>query len=316
MSELKARHDNDRGYRGAAVFAARLRVIALALLVLPAFALAQAGGSPKGNPRLASLNIEIWPEYDRPAVLVILRGALAESVKLPAAITLRLPATSGGPGAVAYSATADGNLLNLKHERANSAEFITLKFEVPERFFHVEFYEPIPTGAAARTYRYVWPGDLAVEHVTVVVQEPASSSEFSVEPRLERLTTGQDGLRYRTADLGTLEAGKPLPVALRYTKLDATPSKPKATEQPVPVTAPAPAMAAAPVAAATSAGLPNWVLPLAAMGLLGLFGAMFILWWWRRESGGAKPATQFCAKCGAAQAPGSRFCATCGAKVA
>jgi len=149
-----------------------------------------------------------------------------------------------------------------------------------------------------------------------VVQEPASSSEFSVEPRLERLTTGQDGLRYRTADLGTLEARKPLPVALRYTKLDATPSKPKATEQPVPVTAPAPAMAAAPVAAAASAGLPNWVLPLAAMALLGLFGAMFILWWWRRESGGPKPATQFCAKCGAAQAPGSRFCATCGAKVA
>jgi uncharacterized OB-fold protein len=52
------------------------------------------------------------------------------------------------------------------------------------------------------------------------------------------------------------------------------------------------------------------------MALLGLFGAMFILWWWRRESGGARSATQFCAKCGAAQAPGSRFCATCGAKVA
>ncbi len=320
MSELKARHDDDRRYRRVAVVAARLRMVALALLVLPAFALAQAGGAPKGNPRLASLNIEIWPEYDRPAALVILRAALAETVKLPAVVTLRLPAASGGPGAVAYSTTSDGNLLNLKHERAKSGEFITLKFEVPERFFHVEFYEPIATGASARAYRYVWPGDLAVERATVVVQEPASSSEFSVEPRLERLSTGQDGLRYRTADLGTLEAGKPLPIALKYTKLDANPSKPKTTEQPPAATAPAPAVAAvpiaaAPVAAATS-GMPNWVLPLAAMALLGLLGVIFILWWWRRQSAVAKPATQFCAKCGAAQTPGSRFCATCGAKVA
>ena len=103
MSELKVRRDDDRRYGDAAAFAARLRMVALALLLLPALALAQAGGAPKGNPRLASLNIEIWPEYDRPAALVILRGALAEGVKLPAAVTLRLPAASGGPGAVAYS---------------------------------------------------------------------------------------------------------------------------------------------------------------------------------------------------------------------
>ena len=57
-------------------FAARLRILALALL-LPAFAFAQ-GGAPTANPRLASLGIEVWPEYDRPAALVILKGTLAE----------------------------------------------------------------------------------------------------------------------------------------------------------------------------------------------------------------------------------------------
>jgi hypothetical protein len=31
---------------------------------------------PVGNPRLASMHMEIWPEYDRPAVLVILKGDL------------------------------------------------------------------------------------------------------------------------------------------------------------------------------------------------------------------------------------------------
>jgi hypothetical protein len=297
-------------------------LLALTLLMLPALALAQAGGVPRANPRLASLNIEIWPEYDRPAALVILRAALAEGVKLPATVTLRLPAASGGPSAVAYSTTAGGNLLNLMHERAKTGDYITLKFQVPERFFHVEFYEPIATTDPARSFRYVWPGDLAVDQLTVVVQEPASASGISVEPRLANLSTGQDGLRYRTADLGALEAGKAFPIAVRYTKTDARPSagtlQPKAAEPPAAAVAPPPTAmpAPAPAAAVASGGLPDWVLPMAGLALLGLLGAALIFWWWRRESKIARPATRFCAKCGAAQMPDSRFCANCGAKVA
>ena len=302
-------------------FAAQLAKLSLALLLLPALALAQAGGAPKGNPRLASLNIEIWPEYDRPAALVILRGVIAEGVKLPAPVTLRLPAASGGATAVAFSTTADGNLLNLKHERATVGEFITVKFETPERFFHVEFYEPIATNVAARTYRYVWPGDYAVERVTVIVQEPASATEISVEPKLDGVSKGQDGLQYRVADLGALEAGKSLPITLRYTKAGTRPTaenlKPKVSETPAPAMA-APS-APAPVGAAASGGLPDWALPLAAFAIFGLLGAVLILWLWRRESRSATPAssaTRACAKCGAAQAPGNRFCAKCGAKLA
>jgi hypothetical protein len=308
---------------GQTSLAALLRMVAVATLLLPVLALAQAGAAPKGNPRLASLNIEIWPEYDRPAALVILRGALAEGVKLPAAVTLRLPAASGGPAAVAYSVTADGNLLNLKHERASAGEFITVKFETPERFFHVEFYEPIATNAAARTYRYVWPGDYAVERVTVIVQEPASATEISVEPKLDGVSKGQDGLQYRLADLGALEAGKSLPITLRYTKAGTRPTaenlKPKVSETPAPAMAAPSAPAPPPVAATASSGLPDWVLPLAGFAIVGLLGAVLILWLWRRESRSATPAssaTLACAKCGAAQAPGNRFCAKCGAKLA
>ena len=176
-----------------------LTFLALALLQ-PSLVHAQAAAT--ANPRLASLGIEIWPEYDRPAALVILRGTLAEDAKLPAAVTLRLPATSGGAAAVAYSTTADGNLLNLKHERAITDEFVTVKFETPTRFFHVEFYEPIATTSAARSYRYVWPGDLAAARIVLVVQEPATATDIAVEPNLDRTTTGQEGLRYRAGELG------------------------------------------------------------------------------------------------------------------
>jgi hypothetical protein len=290
------------------------------LLLAPALALGQAAVPPKGNPRLASLNIEIWPEYDRPAALVILRGTLAEGVKLPAAVSLRVPKASGGAAAVAYSATMDGNLLNLKHESATAGEFITLKFETPQRFFHVEFYEPIATTAPARSYRYAWPGDLAADRVAVVVQEPAAASDVAVEPKLDGVSTGQNGLRYRTADLGTLEAGRSLPIAIRYTKLDLRPSaeilKPKVSDLPFPA-APPPAVGAhPPTGAAAGSGLPEWVFPLAGLMLLGLLGGGFVLWRWRLASTPVTPAGRACAKCGAAQAPGNRFCGNCGAKVA
>jgi len=290
-------------------FASTLLIVVF--LLLPVVALAQTGGAPKGNPRLASLGIEIWPEYDRPAVLVILKAALAEGVKLPAAIALRLPAASGGPSAVAFSATADGNLLTLKYERTVAGDFVTLKFEIPERFFHVEFYEPIATTLPSRIYRYAWPGDLAAERVRVVVQEPASASAVSVEPNLDLSSTGTDGLRYRAAELGALEAGKPLPVVVRYTKVDTRTSadilKPKAGDLP---------FAAAPPLSATAASgaLPGWALALAGIVMLALGGGVAFLWR-RRQSPSAPPAALPCVKCGAPQISGNRFCGKCGAKL-
>lgn len=151
---------NPRGNGAGMARSGAALLLALAFVLLPAPGLAQGGGVPKANPRLASLNIEIWPEYDRPAALVILRAALAESVKLPATVTLKLPAASGGPSAVAHSTAADGNLLSLNYDRAKAGEFITVKFETPSRFFHVEFYEPIPTpmprAVSAMSGRATW----------------------------------------------------------------------------------------------------------------------------------------------------------------
>ena len=40
---------------------------------------------------LDRLQIDLWPEYDRPAMLVILRGIMAEGTVVPATITLPMP---------------------------------------------------------------------------------------------------------------------------------------------------------------------------------------------------------------------------------
>ena len=288
---------------------AALRLAFALLAFLPALAFAQA------SPRVASLTIEIWPEYDRPDALVILRGVLADDVKLPASVSLRIPAASDGPAAVAYATSADGNLLNLQHEQAKSGDHVTLKFELPERFFHVEFYEPIATADGARTFRYTWPGDLAVGRATLTVQEPAAAQGIVTQPELKELSTGAGGLGYRSGDLGALAAGKPVPIAIKYTKSDARPSvdiKGLRTAQAAPAAA-APASAAPAAATTVGTSLPAWVLPMAAFGGLGVVAALLVFFLWRRQ--GAPGSAVFCTKCGAPLPAGSNFCGKCGAKV-
>lgn len=300
---------------GLAFFALML----LALLLVPVLALAQAPAKG-GGVRLEKLSIEIWPEYDRPAALVILRGVVAEGVKLPAAMSLRLPVAAGGAAAVAYSTTPEGNLLNLKNEQVKGKDAVTVKFETPERFFHIEFYEPLATADSARTYTYTWPGDVAVEHASVVVQEPAAALGLVTEPSFAQTSQGAEGLNYRIGELGALPAGKAVPIRINYSKADSRPSvdiKGLRTAQAAP--APVPPTAAsinAPVPPAPG-GLPNWVVPVGGFAAFGIVVALLVALLWRRQSGvpAGAAAAGFCRKCGAPLAAGSAFCAKCGTKV-
>jgi hypothetical protein len=314
--ETNMQHTIERSRAGGAraALASGLLTIFLTLMLLPVFATGPSGGGgPLRNPHLESMQIEIWPEFDRPAALVILRGALAADVKLPAEVTLRIAASSGGPSAMAYSAAAGGNLLNLEHERTDAKDYITLRFKVPERFFHVEFYDPLATNTPERSYTYVWPGDLGVKRLSVVVQEPAEASDFSVQPNLDTTATGQDGLRYRSADLGAREAGKPLPIKVSYKKTVARTSaeilQPKSPD-PKPGVTPA-------AAAGSSDEVTKGVLIfiLAVSLLIGV--AMGVLWWRGREKASATRAggAGACTKCGTPREADDRFCSKCGARL-
>ena len=316
MSDAVQRNATVRGGANA-LFALRTGVLILAFMLAPAFAAAPPA-MPAGNPRLASLGIEIWPEFDRPAALVILKGEIAAGVALPAAVNVRIAAASGGPLAVAYSSAANSNLLNLKYDRKDAGNFITLKFDTPERFFHVEFYDPLVTSAPGRSYTYAWPGDFAADRLNLIVQEPAGVSDFSVTPPLSSTATGQDGLSYKSADLGPIQAGKRLEVKVLYTKTDPRTSaeivKPKAPPN-------APSNSAA-TSTPPQSGVPGkmelalWLLGIVAA--LGLVIWRALTWWYGRASRSDKPpaGARFCGKCGAPSKSGDRFCSKCGAPLA
>lgn len=289
------------------LFAAWTLLVAFANLF--AIAAPPASAAVQSAPRLASLEIDIWPDYDRPAALVILKAELAADVKLPAAISLRIPASSGGPAAVAYADEGKPGLFNLDHERTSADGFITLRFQAPRRYIHIEFYDPILKTGAGHSYGYVWPGDIAVERVSVRLQEPAGASAIAVEPDLGTGIDGPDGLLYRKRTLGAVEAGARLPIEVRYTKRD---SRTSADIMGVKSTPPAPQAASDP-----NPRLPPWVFGLVSLTLVSLVAVGISLWWHRRTSVpvAREHNGRFCSRCGTGVASSDRFCAACGTRV-
>jgi hypothetical protein len=245
--------------------------IVLAAL-LPVLALAQGAAAPK-NPPLSALQIEIWPEYDRPAALIILNGEIAQDVPMPASVTLRLPGASGGVHAVASASREDAPLINVEHTAKSAGDAILVSFQLANRFFHVEYYDPLATQSPERRYTFVWPGDFSAAKSMVMLQEPANSSEVSMEPQATSTSTGQNGLRYRSAELGALAAGKPLKIEVRYTKPDARSSAELLQAQ----------SPAKPQPARGSAGAPPWLYGALAAAAIIVAALGFIVWYDRRS---------------------------------
>ena len=66
------------------------------------------------SPVFENVQVDVWPEYDQPAVLVIYHITISTQVTLPANLSIRIPAAAGKPFAVAMQ---DSNgLYNLNYD--------------------------------------------------------------------------------------------------------------------------------------------------------------------------------------------------------
>jgi hypothetical protein len=279
---------------------------------------------------LASLEIDLWPEYDRPDMLVIYRLTLDDSVKLPAQLTLRIPAAVGAPYNVAYEDTADGMLYNLNYSTQMDGDWLRVGFTTPSPTLQVEYYDPgLKKEGTVRTFEYLWPGDYAVKDLTVVVQQPPTATAWTLTPSMGSGVKGNDGLTYYYYRVGELKAGTSFVLRLRYEKANDDLSAPMQSVQP-----------AAPIETAGSEQngpwyTQVWVLVIAAGAVLILTG---LLWWFALTRAPAQKRTDkrprhpsrartspsgdvsplrglYCPACGHRVQPEDRFCRTCGTRL-
>lgn len=283
-------------------------------LLLMAIAAAPFGASAQTGVRLESAEMALWPEYDRPGVLVIYRLAIDASVPLPTALVVSLPAAVGEPNAVAER-VGDG-LMSLAYDREVSGEMAQLRFVAGSRTVQVEYYDTgLARDGSRRSYQHVWPGDYAVASLSASVQHPWGSRDVIIEPAAGPPHVGNDTLGYQRLEFGAVAAGQQRVVRLQYDKDGDGLSASALPPVPAPAPLPAPDREVADRPPDTGAALTTRVFEiLLVLGLAGLILGLLL----RRRPGPAQdaaPGSRFCTRCGRGAARGDRFCGRCGASL-
>lgn len=277
--------------------------------------------------RLSAVEVDLWPEYDQPEMLVIYRITLSPSVSLPADLTFKIPVSAGEPSAVAgkdVTANGEEGLFTIPYEYQANGEWalVTLTASMPE--IQLEYYDPgLVTDGAERRFSYRWPGDYAVDSLMVQVQQPLNATDMHISPASDEGIPRPDGLVYYNKQVGSLPAGQTFDLKIDYQKETDSLSAPNLSVQP---SVPMPDMTTTP--SNVMSVLP-WVL--GGVGLLLIVGGG--VWYWQsgREKESPQPRRRrrstlhventptgnhlYCHQCGKRAASGDRFCRTCGTRL-
>jgi len=184
------------------------------LAALAGFAQAQ------DTPTLSSLEVTLWPEYDKPEVLVIYRGIFAANTPLPVPVELYLPLQAGQPSAVAYVGE-DGQRYNQEHTTRIDGEWLVVSFELATSGFQLEYYDTLPVDSSGqRTYEFDYTADYPISVLNLEFQKPPTAEGFTLEPAADSVTQKSDGLTYHLVQAGPVAQGETNQWQLTYQKAD------------------------------------------------------------------------------------------------
>jgi hypothetical protein len=299
-----------------------LLTLAFFLTILTRPGLAQDG------PALSSLEIALWPEYDRPEVLVIQQGLFSSDTSLPVPVEIRIPARVGQPTAVAYVGEG-GQRFNQEHTTQVEGEELVVSFDLPTLGFQLEYYDELPVGLdGQREYTYVYNSPYPLEALDLRFQVPPTAESFALEPPADTVVPESDGLTYHLAQAGSMAQGETKSWTFVYEKSGSQLTASALDQSPQP----APAAASTPGSSDESAVL---IFLVAFLALIAVGGGAF--WLGRRaqpisqeapppvqrrtvrgRGQGTQPqghteSTAFCHKCGSRVRPDADFCHKCGA---
>lgn len=230
---------------------------------------------------LGLLNIALWPEYDRPEVLIIYRGQVADNVPLPAQVSFDLPSDVAVLSAVAYLDEAEGRLLNLPdYELVEAADGKRLSFATPSRQFQFEYYsdDTLSRDGDTRQIFFSFTPSAAIGNLSFELQKPTAASDFTSDPSPSETQTRQDGLTYAVYDLGAVSSGDPHSLQVSYTRG----TDELSADTLVSVNVPSPAEQT-PVEVG-GGGLQDYLGPiLITVGILLLTGSL-LYWFWSQRS--------------------------------
>ena len=298
-----------------------LFTILILIVIIPSHGQAQTEVS------FSSVEINLWPEFDKTSMLVIYRITLNPTVSLPAEIRFRIPSNAGTPHAVA-GRQPDGVMINIPYTQEQGGEWTWLVFQALIPDIQVEYYDPdLVKNGDNRNFEYMWMGDYAVDSLYVEIQQPTGATDMQIKPGMATVKSGSDNLNYYLIDVGALSTDQQFSITLSYQKQDDQLSINNLQIE-----------SAGPLDNTTAGRMrisSDMPMVLGILGLTLLIGG--VIWYWRsghtafkqepkqrkndepsqttNNSRKEEPEYIYCSHCGKRASPGDWFCRACGSQL-
>ncbi len=290
----------------------------LALIVLIPSAQAQE------SPSIDTLVIDLWPEYDKPSMLVIYKAELSPEVSLPAEITFRMPVQAGMPAVVAVGPDTN-SVADVVYDTRVMGDWLEISFIATTPAIQFEYYDPgLLMEGAQRSFDFTWPGDYGVDKLVLQAQQPLGAENLTVSPLMGRIVQDQVGFTYNIIDVGELEQGETFDLGVSYEKDSDALSVESLQIQPSATITPG------------SSNIFNldqpWVWFLIVLGVVLIGGGGY--WYWRTGRQETQPTKRrqrrsssveqaevpagkavYCHQCGKRARTGDVYCRTCGIRL-
>ena len=175
--------------------------------------------------KTAQMVVQVWPEYDKRAVLVIMTFALPAEVPLPATFKFAVPtgAVIAGIGEVDPNGNFTFNYANSYPPVAPGTDWDIATIQVQKyRSLQIDYYyDPgLPVGAGPRSFPLLLQLPMDVTSLNLHVQQPARATDFNVQPAMQGTGAAQDGFTYAVASLSDAKAGSTFSYVVSYSKPD------------------------------------------------------------------------------------------------
>src|SRR6266542_4642086 len=174
-----------------------LAFVVTALFMFPSFAFAQ------DKVAIQSINVSLWPEYDKAEMLVINFITLPADVKFPFELDMRISAdavlNTVAVGESADSVTDQG----IKYTTKKDGEWLVISITATGPAIQLEYYDPnLKKNGNLRSYSYHWLSDYDVANFGIVYQKPFDAAEFKSSLSLQDDGVHLDKLQYYFSDAG------------------------------------------------------------------------------------------------------------------
>ncbi|MBE7433863.1 MAG: zinc ribbon domain-containing protein [Anaerolineales bacterium] len=288
------------------------------LLLMGAFLALPISASAQGEAALSVVNVQLWPEYDQPSMLVIVDFQPAAETSLPVTLDFRIPADAN---LIAVASDAGGGrFMDFPFAGpAAEGEYQTFSMLVEQNMpYRFEYYQPLSFNGDERLFSYLWDNGYAVGSFQYFLLEPLDATRVELDPKHASVITSQ-GLNYYEGAPIQLTSDEQFVLTVKYQKTtDTLVSQAQSVQIAEPVNENTPGR----MSLANS--LPYIIGGLGVIMILG--GLMYYFQWGRssrskprrrhsQTEAGEDSTGVYCPQCGTRAKPNDRFCRTCGTRL-